>query len=193
MQPIRASLDYTPSLAGIIFERAFEIDDLLAEAVRIIGSSEVAIAGVLQENILDGSGERNLQLRSLTDEWAIPVLEKRGHAAHGCRLDYSAITEVSVRLEAVFAQPVGLLVMNRFGRAELEGSGLRNIYERAAIENIPVLTGVREDYRQAWQSFHGGLGTELPSDLSSIVDWWYRVSGKQPDPLSHAGLTGHYL
>lgn len=192
MPPLKASSEFVPSLAGIVFERSFEIDDLLAEAVRIMRSRKLMVAGILQEHSLDGSNERNLQLRSLTDEWAIPVLEKRGEGASGCRLDYNAIAEISVRLEAVFTRPADLLIMNRFGRAESEGGGLRQIYERAAMETIPLLTAVRREYLDAWQSFHGGLGTELPPDLSSIFDWWSHVSGIRSDLAIHPGLTGQY-
>lgn len=189
MSPLTASSDFAPSLAGIVFERSFEIDDLLTKAVRILRSRNVKIAGILQETILDGSSERTLQLRSLADEWAVPVLEKRGVAASGCRLDYNAIAQVSVRLEAVFAQGADLLILNRFGRAESEGGGLRRIYERAAMEDLPVLTAIRSEYLDAWQSFHGGLGTELPPDLSSILDWWSHVGIRDPDPSVPTGLT----
>jgi hypothetical protein len=192
VSPLQASSGFTPPLAGIVFERSFEVDDLLAQAVRIIRSRKAKVVGILQENVLDGSNERTLQLRSLAGEWAIPVLEKRGLAARGCRLDYNAIAEVSVRLEAILAQPADLLVMNRFGRAESEGGGLRQIYERAAMEALPVLTAIRSEYLNAWQSYHGGLGIELPPDLSSIMDWWSSVSGGALLPSVPSGLPEHY-
>ena len=38
-------------------------------------------------------------------------------------------------------------------------------------DGVPVLTAVREPYKQAWSDFHGGLAVTLPEDLAVVLDW----------------------
>ena len=56
-------------------------------------------------------------------------------------------------------------MLNRFGKAEAEGGGLRSGFARAIDAGIPVLTAVRPPYREAWAQFHGGLAVDLPADI----------------------------
>ena len=57
------------------------------------------------------------------------------------------------------------MMLNRFGKAEAEGGGLRSAFVRAMEAGIPVLTAVRPPYIEAWSKFHGRLAVDLPADL----------------------------
>jgi hypothetical protein len=66
---------------------------------------------------------------------------------------------------------VELLVLNRFGKAEAEGGGLRSAFVRAIEAGIPVVTAVRSPYIAAWSEFHERLAVDLTPDLGAVLAW----------------------
>jgi hypothetical protein len=94
-----------------------------------------------------------------------------GREAHGCRLDPGALAEAAPLLEGMIETGADLLIINRFGKAEAEGAGLRSVIERAILVGVPVLTAVRAEYVDAWASFHAGLSMWLPPDSNAILSW----------------------
>lgn len=160
-------------LAGVLFPPRFPVNALLSRVADRLSREGVAVAGVVQDAPPRREGEPpNLVMRGLREGWELPILEIRGSQAQGCRLDPRAIADVAGRLEADVARGCDLLVVNRFGRSEAEGDGLRSVLERAAFDGIPILIGVRADYAPAWEAFHGGLGVALPPEEEAILHWW---------------------
>ena len=171
----------TPILAGVVFRTKQPVDGVIEAARNALTERGVRVDGVRQDRIRDPeTGRQTLIVRDLRNTWSLPILEPRGEAATGCRLDPRAIADLSVRLDSLFDPPPDLLLVNRFGRAESEERGLRDVFEKAALNRIPLLVAVREDYVESWQAFHGGMGTELPMDRDAILAWWDRL------PLSSA-------
>jgi hypothetical protein len=159
-------------LAGIVFKSKDPVNSLLEEVCRTLAARGLNLAGVLQQSVIpEGRSERNVCLASLRDNWQMPVLQDRGAHAQGCRLDPHAITDVAGRLSADLNAGADMLIVNRFGRAESEGYGLRQVLEQAVCAEIPVLLAVREDYVSAWEEFHGGMGELLPLDLNVVLAW----------------------
>ena len=64
-----------------------------------------------------------------------------------------------------------MIVVNKFGRGESEGSGLLACLGDVVVAGIPLLTTVREPYLDAWEAFHGGYAVELPPRLDAILAW----------------------
>jgi hypothetical protein len=161
-----------PLLGGIVFQRGCKVDIVLADVATGLKQRGARLAGVIQkigpEPGCDIEGSR---LQSLSGDWSLPLLENRGPQARGCRLDYSSIAEASVRILASLPDDADFMMLNRFGRAEAEGAGLREILETCLHRQICVLVAVREDYLPAWNEYHGGLGTTLPADADVILDW----------------------
>lgn len=175
-------------LAAIVFKPTYPIDALLEKAVAELKARGLSLAGVIQTSgAQEGCDVANVRLRALRDGWEIPVLQDRGPLARGCRLNPHAITEVAGRLAADLADRPDLLVINRFGRAESEGYGLRQVLEEAVCRDIPVLVGVREDYVDAWEAFHGGMGKTLPTDPDAIVTWCLAACGVGAPESAPAG------
>ncbi|MBP5858331.1 DUF2478 domain-containing protein [Marivibrio halodurans] len=177
-----------PSLAGLIYRMREPVDDILEEIRALAAAEGARLGGVVQRRHPRPGGGRNaLIAREINGAWEIPILQFRGGGARGCKLDPHAITEIAARLEAGIDARTDLLIINRFGRAEAESQGLRGVFERAAALEIPLLVAVREDYRQPWQAFHGGMGTELPLDRAAVVGWWRAVARTGPRSEARAG------
>lgn len=171
LDPETAAADL-PLLGGIVFQRGCKVDSVLADVAAGLKQRGASLAGVIQkigpEPGCDIEGSR---LQSLSGDWSLPLLENRGPQARGCRLDYNSIAEASVRIRASLPDDADFMMLNRFGRAEAEGAGLRDILETCLDRQICVVVAVREDYLDAWNEYHGGLGAVLPADADAILEW----------------------
>jgi hypothetical protein len=161
------------ALAAVHFARGFDIDRLLFEACAALTRDGLRLGGLLQA----ATGERGgncaatTHVVDLRTDRAFDIWENRGAWASGCRLDERGLAEAEPVLRAAIAEGVDLLVINRFGRAESLGRGLRGCFEAAVAADIPVLTAVREPYDEAWRAFHGGLGLDLPCEAEAVSAW----------------------
>lgn len=161
------------SLAGVCFEQTFQIDSLLRRAADAFRSRGLHVSGVVQQvPASEGCAGTALRLEALDGAWSMPIMEPRGTQSQGCRLDYRAMADVSGRLAAALQSPSDIFILNRFGRSESEGNGLRDILIRCAEEGRPTLIAVRRDYADAWADFHGGLGVMLQPNLEAILAWY---------------------
>ena len=110
-------------------------------------------------------------LRNLQGESSIRISQALGKGSTGCRVDPGAIAEATARLEDELDENIDLLILNRFGRCESEGGGLRPAIEKAVLKNIPVLIAVRPKYKEQWDDFVGDFSRDLNCDFEEVVDW----------------------
>jgi nucleoside-triphosphatase THEP1 len=166
-------------LAAVIYRSGFRIDDFLARIADLLRADQVKLAGVLQENASDAAGVCSaMTLIDLTSRSRVRISQELGSQAEGCRLDARGIAEIGPLIERTVNQDAELIILNRFGRAEAEGGGLRSAFARAMDAGIPTLTAVREPYIEAWSQFHGRFAIDLPADLATVLAWC-RVSVRQ--------------
>ena len=99
------------------------------------------------------------------------ISQDLGADAQGCRLDARGLAEVASLLVRIRAASADLVVLNKFGRAESEGHGLRDVFAGAIEAGIPVLTTVREPYCAAWRQYHGGLASDLAPQFDVAMTW----------------------
>ncbi|WP_244491202.1 DUF2478 domain-containing protein [Paramesorhizobium deserti] len=167
-----------PVIAAIRAEGGEPLDTVLAEVAAALRSSDLSIGGILQEEHYGFDGAHPItRLRDLSDGTLIQISQDRGRHARGCRLDPGALAEASRRLEDTIERGVDLLILNRFGKSEAEGTGLRSIIERAILAGTPVLIAVRGEYIPAWEDFHGGMATWLPPEMGAVLGWCRAVTG----------------
>jgi len=76
------------------------------------------------------------------------------------------------------ASDVELVIVNKFGKTEAEGRGLRSEIAEAILASKPVLTAVSTRIYPAWQSFTGSFGTMLICDESIVRGWWQDIAQK---------------
>jgi hypothetical protein len=176
-------------LAAVTYERGFDIDRLLVEVCAELAQRGVRLGGVLQVSTgaRGGNCATSVRLVDLRSRCAFDIWEDRGPCARGCRLDESGLSAAEWGVRAAIEDRVDLLIINRFGRAESLGRGLRGVLEMAVAEGIPLLTAVRAPYDAAWRSFHGGLGQELPAEIAAVLCWATRaVTRSSERPLPRA-------
>jgi hypothetical protein len=140
----------------------------------------VNVRGIIQEEFGGSDGVKPItRLRDVADGTLMQISQDLGPNARGCRLDPGALAEATRRLETIVEGGADLLILNRFGRSESEGTGLRPIIEGAILAGIPVLIAVRDEYIPAWDAFHEGMAVWLPADTNAVLDW-YRTAVALP-------------
>lgn len=173
--------EISSAIAEIRFKGRAPIDALLAVVVARLRQDGVRVAGFLQEDDsgIDGTDAcGSMRLRDLDNGAVHGISQDLGRFSTGCRLDSAALTEAAGLLEAAIDAGAELVVVNRFGKAEVDGGGLRPVIARAMAAGIPVLVPVREDYAPAWAEFHGDMAESLPADADTVLDWCRAALGR---------------
>lgn len=147
----------------------------LWQAVRFWQQQGLTIAGLL--NPLDGHGHKiRERVCSLTDSREYTIMYDGSHQTDACQLDPRGLAAASEVIRDALQTPPDILVFNKFGHAESEGSGLIDEYAQAVAADIPVISLLQEKYLPEWRRFTDGIGAEL-TDLTEIINWgnqWVR-------------------
>lgn len=175
--PPRTLSEGARSVAAIVYDNEAYPDALFRQIVDACRGAGIATAGALQHLAFEGADRRcDVYLEDLSSGHRTQLFENRGSEARGCRLDGAALAEATARIERSLAaedpaaQP-GLLVLNKFGKTEAEGEGMRGLIAKAIEAEIPVVIGVPARNLQAWREFAGELSLELPVDLAGVLCW----------------------
>jgi len=160
------------SVAAIIYANEAYPEAMFETLVKRCRALGLSLAGVLQHRAFEGADRRcDVLLEDLTTGYRTALFENRGLGARGCRLDEAALVEATARVEGSLENAPQLLVLNKFGKVECEGGGLRDLIASAIDRGIPVIIGVPERNLDAWRSFAGEFSTELAADASRVAAW----------------------
>jgi len=171
------------ALAAIHYDRGYDVDRILNEVSQALCRQGIRVGGLVQvtgREPISGCMQ-SVHLVDLLTQESFSIWEDRGVGVQGCRLSANGLAEAEAALTAAVEQRVDLLIVNRFGRAESEGHGVRQSIERAVPEGIAVLTAVRAPYDAAWEEFHGGMATDLPCSNTVVIDWAMAATVKAID------------
>ena len=179
-------------LAAIHYPRGFDIDRLLIDVCVRSARDGWRLGGLVQMTTGERGGNcaTTIHVVDLRTQKAFDIWEDRGACAKGCRLDERGLTDAEPAIMQAIADRVDLLIINRFGRAESLGRGLRACFEAALAADVQVLTAVRKPYDDAWNNFHGGMGYELPCDVEAVARWAqstvaprFEICDRRPTPV----------
>lgn len=154
------------------FKSRQPVDGLLTSCVAALKQKNVRLAGAIQaspEECAACSGALNL--KDVEDGTIFNFSQDLGAGAEGCALDPQALAGISQRIADAVDRTPQLVVINRFGKAEAEGHGLRSVIERAMLADVPLLVAVREDFEPEWTAFHGGLAERLEMNEDAVLAW----------------------
>lgn len=157
-------------VAAIIYPPAHAIDALLRTVADRLAAAGWRVGGVIQSRQTD-DGCAGMLLEDIKNGTKRSIAQNLGRLSTSCKLDSSVMADIAGELERQIDDGLDLLIINRFGKLEFDGGGLRSVIERAIIAETPVLTGVRDINSEAWASYHGGLGMSLPPDEAAIIAW----------------------
>ena len=148
-------------------------DRVVGELVELARNAGIEVAGVTQKNIHRVDRIHNdMHLVSLCSSEEYKISEDRGAMSSGCRLDRDLIARAAVDVErALMSGRSQLLVLNKFGKAEEEGGGMRNAIVLAIESGIPVLMSVGRLSMGSLLDFGGGLVEIAPAEVAQAREW----------------------
>lgn len=158
-------------ILGVRFAVGSPIDAFLSALAEHLRARGLRVAGHVQMRVApQGNRERSeMRLLDLASGRALPISENRGAGAGGCQLDSRALSAVAQELEQMLPGAADILIVNRFGRSEAEGRGLRGAIEKALHAGIPVIIAYRDAYAEGWHAFHGGLARDCAPDTGAVL------------------------
>ncbi len=147
-------------------------DVLLFGVARRLRDQGVVVAGAVQENVeRDPARKCDMELHVLTNTSVVRISQDLGRHATGCRLDASGLEQAVGLVEASLANGPDILIINKFGKQEVDGHGFRPLIGRAIAEGIPVLTAVNQGNLPGFLGFAGGMGESLTPEEAAILTW----------------------
>ncbi|AMJ63328.1 DUF2478 domain-containing protein [Bosea sp. PAMC 26642] len=160
------------TLAAILYDPGFRIDDFMAALASRLKDGGVRLGGVVQHNAgACDSGCLTMALEDLATGARFPISEDRGAGATGCRLDATGLAAAAGALAVTLDGGADLVIINKFGRQEMLGQGLRQEIAAALLADMPLLIAVRRDLMPAWRDFAGDEWVELAPDMAQVEAW----------------------
>lgn len=161
-----------PMIATLAYEEGAYPDVVLETVVRQAQSSGLRLAGVIQHDITRRDRSRcDMALEDLATGTRIGLSEDRGAAARGCRIDQSGLAHAAVLASTALEGPIDLLVINKFGKIESEGGGLRDVIAEAVSRGVPAVVGVPMRNLDAWNAFAGSFQQRLAPEVPVLTAW----------------------
>jgi nucleoside-triphosphatase THEP1 len=164
------------NLAAVIYRPGDDVDGLLVSLAGRLQNEGYRLGGIVQRNQWEACGRIKLmEVVDLMTGQVIPISQNLGSGSTGCKLDQSALADAAQAVRRAIDENVELVIINKFGRLEASGQGLRSEIADAIMSGQPTLTAVSERVYPAWQEFTGGFGTTLLCDEDITSAWWHDV------------------
>ncbi|AMN41534.1 DUF2478 domain-containing protein [Rhodoplanes sp. Z2-YC6860] len=164
----------TPSILAFLYSDGIAADRVLADLGYSLRDSGVNVGGLVQRNtFVRDRAKCDMEVEELLSGEIFRISEFRGSQAQGCRLDRGALAQAAHLLADAVARGPSLLIINKFGKVEAEGGGLRDIIATAAAAEIPILIGVPFRNLDQWRMFTAGLAEEAHSYFE-VATWLER-------------------
>ncbi|GKY87885.1 DUF2478 domain-containing protein [Sinisalibacter aestuarii] len=169
-------------LATVSAKERGETDRLLEAVVAQLRTEGYRVLGALRATGQDGANTHcNSDLWLLPDGPVVRITQDLGTGSSACRMDAGALEDgVGISAARLSAEGADLIVLNKFGLSEAEGRGFRALIAEALGRGVPVLTGLTDTHRSAFERFAGGIETTLPPDEAAILDWCRTAARPHP-------------
>jgi len=159
-------------LAAVQHSGERRIDRLIASIAGQLKRQGLRVGGVVQSNAEQaGECRCDMRLEELTTGRVVSISQRLGPHSRGCRLNDAALEQIVALVEASLEDGLDILILNKFGRQEAEGKGLRAAVGHAVAAGIPVLIGLNRAYADEWREFCEGEGQLLEAEPAAVARW----------------------
>ncbi len=170
-------------LGYVVPGESMTADTVLVQVAQSLLAKGLRVAGAIQHNHGAASNGRcHMDLEILTGAKVVRISQDLGPHARGCRLDPGALEEaVGQVIEALGAGSAGrpdILLVNKFGKQEIEGRGFRPAIGAAMAGDIPVFVIVPSASLAAFKTFTEGMGEAVEGNAEEIADWCVGAAAK---------------
>ncbi len=156
----------------VVYDDGLVGDALIAQCAAGLVASGYRLGGVVQSNAHRRGRRRcDMYVKNLLGGDEIKISFDRGNEARGCRLDANAFARIDAWIERAVLEGVDLLIINKFGKEEAHGRGLRPVIAEALIAEIPLMIGVSTRNLCDFLTFVGDSATRLRPDIEAMTAW----------------------
>lgn len=175
--------DVRPLLAAIALDADAHIEGFLLPLVADLRALGWSIGGMTAPfDEFHDECHRAMHLEDLISGERIKISQDLGCASGACALDHAQLVRAGRFITQALAHAVDLVVVNKFGKLEAAGEGLRAELIEALEAGIPLLTTVKPAVVEAWKDFVGEYGTLLRADRAEVIAWCTAVrKAEHPD------------
>ncbi len=176
-------------VAAVVYGGGEDPDALLAAFLRDLHRQGFDAVGIVQRHNPVHGGGAPVEFTLLPDDDRAGGDRAGGDRADGSQADGGwavdparpsdpldacgrALQGVGQRLSALVEHRPDLVVLNRFGWQECNGSGLLDVLRLAIEREVPVVIAVPEALFARWLDLANGLAVKLPCDRRSLDRWW---------------------
>ena len=155
-------------------------DRVVSKIIALAEMGGLPTVGVYQKNIDRVDRVHNdMHLVSLCNGHEFRISEDRGSLSTGCRLDRDVISRAASDVErSIEAGDARLLVLNKFGKAEEEGGGMRQAVAMALEAGMPVCMTVGRWSVGALLEYAGAFVDLCDADHSVALSWYEHHFGR---------------
>jgi nucleoside-triphosphatase THEP1 len=141
----------------------------LAAACRARG---LAVSGLVQHNEGDCALPGfSMALEDMASGRRIPLVAEGPVPAQACRLDVAGLAEAAACLSVERHQSSDLVIVNKFGRQESLGRGLREEMAALVMAGMPLLTSVRASLLPDFKAFIGEDFVVIDPTAEAVAQW----------------------
>ena len=160
----------------VVYDDGLFGDALIAQCAAGLVASGYRLGGVVQSNAHRRGRRRcDMYVKDLLGGDEIKISLDRGNEARGCRLDPDAFARIGAWVERAALERVDLLIINKFGKEEARGRGLRPVIAEALIAEIPLMIGVSTQNLCDFLTFVGDSATRLTPDIEAMTAWCWNA------------------
>lgn len=161
-------------LAAVVYDpgEAKAIDALFCGIAEALKAEGYRLAGAVQRNeSRSGNACAHMVLEDIASGRAFDISVPGEKKSAACSLDPAALEDVAGHVAATLDGAVDLVLINRFGKQEVLGHGLRAVIETAIAAELPVLVALCNAHRESFDAFAGGDAEVLTPDARTLLDW----------------------
>ncbi|TDK50180.1 DUF2478 domain-containing protein [Antarcticimicrobium luteum] len=147
-------------------------DLVIREVADRLRAEGVQLAGAVQVNKdTDPDRKCEMDLHVLSRDAVVRISQNLGALSRGCRLDPDGLERAVGLVAQALAEGPDLLIVNKYGKQEIDGRGFRPLIGEALAMGIPVLTAVNRGNVEQFLAFAEDLAEALPGDAQVVFDW----------------------
>jgi len=159
-------------ILAIVYSDGLAADRFISDLGYRIRGAGIAVAGIVQHNKFIRDRTRcDMEVEELASGIVLRLSEDRGKEARGCRLDRGALSEAGALISESLKTEPELVILNKFGKLEAEGRGLRDALADAVQFGVPIVVGVPYRNIEQWRVFTEGLAEECHLGSSRLHEW----------------------
>jgi hypothetical protein len=177
-------------IAVVVCGEGDPADECMAALAAACQARGLTVTGVIQHNQRDGPAPGfSMTLEQIAPAGAgpgeqIPLVDPRIVAGDACRLDVASLAAAAAWLAPELHRGSDLVIINKFGRQESLGRGLRDEMAALVMAGVPVLTSVRSPLLPAFEAFAGGDFTVVEPTAEVVTQWLAALQAAQTEGVT---------